>query len=194
MKFGYARVSKFEQNLDLQLDALFKEKIKEGNIYTDKISRASEKRENLDKMLKQFREGDQLIVWKLDRICGSIIQLVKLLDILEEKGVSFRSIMEPFIDTTDKSPHRDFIIKMFGLLAEFERNLIVERTKAGLQAARKRGKVLGPPRGLSKKAEQTAILAEQYHREGKLKVSQILDKLEISRGSYYKYLRHRGAM
>jgi len=194
MKFGYARVSKFEQNLDLQLDALFKQEIKVENIYTDKISRASDSRLNLEKLKNQLREGDELIVWKLDRICGSIIQLVKLLDELEEKKVAFRSIMEPFIDTTDKSSHRDFITKMFGLLAEFERNLIIERTKAGLEAARKRGKVLGPPRGLSKKAEQTAILAEQYYKKGTLKVDEILDKLKISRGSYYKYLRHRGVM
>ena len=110
----------------------------------------------------------------------------------EEKGVKFKSITEPFIDSTDKSSHSEFIINIFDALAQLERDIIIERTKAGLESARRRGKVLGAPTGISKKNQQKAVLCEEYFKEGKLTVFEICERLDISRATYYKYLRHRG--
>lgn len=192
MVFGYARVSTFEQNLDLQIDALFKEGVEQKNIYVDKVSGSSAQRVELDKLLAHLREGDTLLVWKLDRMARSLIHFTNLANLLKDKSVAFKSITEPFLDTTSASPHGKFLVNIFASLAEFERDIIIERTKAGLESTRRRGKVLGPPRGLSKKAEQKAVLAEDYFRKGELTVDEILEKLNISRGTYYKYLRHRG--
>ncbi len=192
MIFGYARVSTNEQNLDLQIDAFLKEGIKEKNIYTDKVSSTKEERKSLAKLLDYVREGDTIVVWKLDRLARSLIHFTKLMNEFEEKGVKFKSLTEPFIDTTDKSSHSEFIINIFAALAQLERDIIIERTKAGLESAKRRGKVLGAPRGISKKNQQKAVLCEQYFREGILTVTEICERLEVSRATYYKYLRYRG--
>ncbi len=111
---------------------------------------------------------------------------------LEEKGVKFKSITEPFIDTTKKSSHSTFLVNMFAALAQLERDIIIERTKAGLESARRRGKILGAPKGLSKKNQQKAVLCEEYFKEGNMTVIEICDRLDISRATYYKYLQIRG--
>ncbi len=192
MIFGYARVSTNEQNLDLQIDAFLKEGIKDKNIYADKVSSIKEERKNLSKLLDYVREGDTIVVWKLDRLARSPIHFTNFINQLNDKEVKFRSITEPFLDTTDKSSHSQFIINMFAALAQLERDIIIERTKAGLESARRRGKILGAPKGISKKNQQKAVLCEEYFRDGKLTVSEICESLEISRATYYKYLRHRG--
>jgi len=192
MVFGYARVSTMEQSLDLQLDALLKEGIPQKNIYTDKVSSTKEVRKSLSKLLKYVRDGDTIVVWKLDRLARSLIHFTNLMTKLKEKGVRFRSITEPFIDTTEKSSHSEFIINIFAALAQLERDIIIERTKAGLESARRRGKVLGAPKGLSKKNQQKAVLCEEYFNNGVLTVTEICERLNISRTTYYKYLRLRG--
>jgi DNA invertase Pin-like site-specific DNA recombinase len=111
---------------------------------------------------------------------------------LNEKGVKFRSITEPFLDTTDKSSHSQFIINIFAALAQLERDIIIERTKAGMASAKARGKIFGAPKGITKKNQQKAIICEQYFKEGKLTVKEICELVEISRATYYKYLRYRG--
>ena len=192
MVFGYARVSTAEQNLDLQLDAFLKEGIDEKNIYTDKVSSSQEERKSLSKLLEYARDGDTIVVWKLDRLARSLIHFTNFINQLNEKGIKFRSITEPFLDTTDKSSHSQFIVNLFAALAQLERDIIIERTKAGLASARARGKVFGAPKGLSKKNQQKAIICEQYFKEGKLTVSEICDRVDVSRATYYKYLRVRG--
>ena len=192
MVFGYARVSTMEQSLDLQLDALLKEGIPQKNIYTDKVSSTKEVRKSLSKLLKCVRDGDTIVVWKLDRLARSLIHFTNLMAKLKEKGVRFRSITEPFIDTTEKSSHSEFIINIFAALAQLERDIIIERTKAGLESARRRGKILGAPKGLSKKNQQKAVLCEEYFNNGVLTVTEICERLNISRTTYYKYLRLRG--
>ncbi len=132
------------------------------------------------------------MVWKLDRLARSLIHFTKLMNEFKEKGVKFKSITEPFLDTTDKSSHSQFIVNLFTALAQLERDIIIERTKAGLESARRRGKVLGAPKGIGKKNQQKAVLCEEYFNEGKLTVSEICERLEISRATYYKYLRYRG--
>ncbi|MBC7000342.1 recombinase family protein [Cytophaga sp. FL35] len=192
MVFGYARVSTAEQNLNLQIDALLKEGIKEKNIFTDKVSSSREERKSLSRLLNFVREGDTIVVWKLDRLARSLIHFTKLMNELDQKGVKFKSITEPFIDTTERSSHSEFIINLFASLAQLERDIIIERTKAGLQSARRRGKVLGAPKGISEKNKQKAVLCEEYFKEGRLTVTEICERLKISRATYYKYLRHRG--
>jgi len=192
MVFGYARVSTAEQSLNLQLDAILKEGIEQKNIYTDKVSSTKEERKSLAKLLNYVREGDTIVVWKLDRLARSLIHFTKLMQELDEKGVKFRSITESFIDTTKKSSQSEFIINIFAALAQLERDIIIERTKAGLESARRRGKILGAPKGISKKNQQKAVLCEEYFKEGKLSVSEICERLDISRATYYKYLRYRG--
>tara|TARA_R110000765_G_scaffold426532_1_gene542493 strand:- start:9056 stop:9667 length:612 start_codon:yes stop_codon:yes gene_type:complete len=192
MIFGYARVSTTEQNLDLQLDAFLKEGIDRNNIYTDKVSSSQEERKSLSKLLDYARDGDTIVVWKLDRLARSLIHFTNFINQLNEKGIKFRSITEPFLDTTDKSSHSQFIVNLFAALAQLERDIIIERTKAGLASARARSKVFGAPKGLSKKNQQKAIICEQYFKEGKLTVSEICDRVDVSRATYYKYLRVRG--
>lgn len=192
MKFGYARVSTGDQNLDLQIDALEKEGIETENIYLDQVSGSRSDRPQLNSLLDKLRKGDVLYVWKLDRMARSLIHLVKLVDGFKRDGIGFKSITEPFIDTSQNSPHSDLLLNLIGSFAQFEKDLIRERTKAGLESARRRGKVLGAPKGLSKKAERKAVLAEEHFRKGEMTVEEILDDLGISRGTYYKYLRIRG--
>ena len=192
MIFGYALVSTNEQNLDLQIDAFLKEGINNKNIYTDKVSSTKKNRKSLNRLFNYVREGDTIVVWKLDRLARSLIHFTKLMNELEVKGVKFKSITEPFINTTEKSSHSNFLVNMFAALAQLERDIIVERTKAGLESARRRGKILGAPKGISKKNQQKAVLCEEYFKDGNLTVSEICDRLEISRATYYKYLRHRG--
>lgn len=192
MDFAYGRVSKHEQNLQLQIDAFIEAGIPHKNIFLDKDSRAKENRKNFKKVKELLREGDVLVIWKLDRAIGSLIQLDSLVKELDEKGVSLKVITQPFIDTSNKNPFGKFIINMFGLLAEFERDTIIERTNAGLASARRRGVVLGAPKGLSKKNKQKAKLVASHFKDGLLTVEEICDEVKISRGTYYKYLEYEG--
>ena len=192
MEFGYAMVSTSDQSLNLQIDALLKEGIEKKNIHPDKVSSTVKERKSRNKLLDFVREGDTIVVWKLDRLARSLIHYTKLMNELEGKGVKFKSITEPFIDTTKEPSHSRILVNMFAALAQLERDIIVERTKAGLESARIRGRVLGAPKGLSKKNKQKTVLCEEYFKEGRMTVTEICDRLEISRATYYKYLRIRG--
>jgi DNA invertase Pin-like site-specific DNA recombinase len=144
MKVGYARVSTQEQNLDLQIKAL--DQFGCDKVFKDKgISGTQRDRPQLKKALAALDDGDVLVVWKLDRLGRSLAHLIGLVSELKGRGVGFASVSEK-IDTT--SPGGKLFFHMMGALAEFERDLIVERTKAGMQAARRRGKHLGRPRKL----------------------------------------------
>jgi DNA invertase Pin-like site-specific DNA recombinase len=141
MKVGYARVSTQEQNLDLQMKAL--ERAGCEKVYKDRgISGTQRDRPQLKKALASLEKGDVLVVWKLDRLGRSLGHLIELVSQLKDRGVGFASLSED-INTT--SPGGKLFFHMMGALAEFERDLIVERTKAGMDAARKRGQHLGRP-------------------------------------------------
>jgi len=145
MKVGYARVSTSEQNLDLQIKALKTAGCE--SIFSDKgISGTQRDRPQLMKALKALKEGDVLVVWKLDRLGRSLGHLIDMVTNLREQGIGFASVSES-IDTT--TPGGKLFFHMMGALAEFERDLIVERTKAGMDAARSRGQHLGRPRKLN---------------------------------------------
>ncbi|MBD1261993.1 recombinase family protein [Maribacter polysiphoniae] len=191
MLFGYVRVSTKTQNPSLQIDALLKEGVKEKNIFRDVSSGAKAERHDLDLMISRLREGDTVIVWKLDRIARSISHLLKLVDQFEKLGVKFKSINDPFIDTT--SAHGKFIITLFGAVAQLERDIIIERTTAGLKSARRRGVQLGRKKGLGKEAKQKAMLAAAYYRENKLPIVDIMKLVGIkSKPTLYKYLAIQG--
>ena len=145
---GYARVSTQEQELQLQLDALEKAGCTKSQIFVDKASGAKMERPGLDKCLLELQAGDTLIVWRLDRLGRSMHHLVLLVEDLRIKNIGFKSICDGVIDTTTASG--ELIFNMFSSLAQFERRLIQERTKAGLDAARSRGK-----KGGRKKVENT---------------------------------------
>jgi DNA invertase Pin-like site-specific DNA recombinase len=187
MRVGYARVSTKDQNLDLQVDALQKEECEE--VFREVASGAKTARPVLDDLLSRLRAGDVLVIWKLDRLGRSLKHLVTLATELMEQEVGLISLNDP-IDTT--TPQGRLVFNIFASLAEFERDLIRERTQAGLKAARARGRKGGRPRGLSKKAEATAMAAETLYREGKLSVQEICDQLDISKPTLYAYLSHRG--
>jgi len=187
MRIGYARVSTRDQNLDLQIDALKAAGCE--RIYQDVASGANTARPALDELLGQLRAGDVLVIWKLDRIGRSLKHLVELVGDLVKRKVGLLSLNDP-IDTT--SAQGRFVFNLFASLAEFERELIRERTNAGLEAARARGRVGGRPKGLSPKAESTALAAETLYRERKLSVAAIAQRLHITKSTLYSYLRHRG--
>jgi DNA invertase Pin-like site-specific DNA recombinase len=187
MKFGYARVSTHEQILDLQIDALKAAGCE--RIYQEKASGSKAERPELMRMLDQLRAGDTVIIWKLDRLGRSLAHLIKLVSDLEEQGVGLLSLNDP-IDTT--TPQGRLVFRIFASLAEFERDVIRERTMAGVASARRRGRLLGRPKGLTKNAEQKARLAESLYKDENFSVEQIARELRISKTTLYKYLRHRG--
>ncbi len=187
MKIGYARVSTRDQNLDLQIRALQEAGCKK--IYEEKMSGVKADRPVLSDLLNHLREGDVLIIWKLDRLGRSLKNLVAIVNQLMEKKVGLQSLNDP-VDTT--TPHGRLTFNLFASLAEFERDVIQERTQAGLSAARARGRKGGRPLGLSKKAESIACAAETLYLERKLSVRQIADRLDIAKTTLYNYLRKRG--
>lgn len=140
-------------------------------------------------MIQQLREGDVVVIWKLDRIGRSLKDLVSIINRIQEKGAGLKSLND-HIDTT--TPHGRLTFHLFASLAEFERDIIRERTKAGLEAARARGRKGGRPKGLSQEAEHKAIIAKQLYEDGKLSVSKVCKQLSISKMTLYKYLRHKG--
>lgn len=187
MKIGYARVSTRDQKLDLQIDALKNAGCEK--IFSDVISGASKERPNLNAMLEQCRTGDTIVIYKLDRLGRSLIHLVNLVNKLMEDGIHLQSLTDNIDTSTSQGK---LMFNVFASLAEFERDLIRERTQAGLKAARARGRLGGRPKGLSKEAEATSYAAAALYRERKLSVQQICDRLGISKMTLYKYLRYRG--
>lgn len=180
MLIGYARVSKDDQNLDSQRDELKMSGCEK--IYTDKISGVSDDRTGLDELLGFARPGDVLVVCRLDRLGRTLKKLILLIEELSSKGIGFRSLRES-IDTTTSGGK--LIFHVFGALAEFERTLISERTKAGLLAARARGRNGGRPRLMDQsKAEQARTLYK-----GAFSVSEICKSLGVSRGTFYRSLK-----
>ena len=183
MLVGYARVSTHEQNLMLQTDALRKAGC--CKIFEDRISGAKNERPGLAAALAYVRKGDALLVWRLDRLGRSLKDLIEMISGLEKRGVGFRSLQES-IDTTTSGGR--LIFHVFGALAEFERNLIRERTRAGLAAARARGRKGGRPRKLDGKQIE---LAHQLYKEKRYTIKEICRILGVSKPTLYAYLRRR---
>lgn len=187
MKFGYARVSTNDQSPDLQIDQLKQAGCDE--ILEETASGAKTTRPMLDRLLENVRPGDTIVIWKLDRLGRSLGHLVELVNTLMERQVGLISLQDPINTTTAQGR---LIFNIFASLAEFERDLIIERTQAGLAAARARGRIGGRPKGLSDAAKKKAIAAEALYVKGELSVNEIADNLGISKVTLYRYLRYRG--
>jgi len=181
MLIGYARVSTHDQTLALQQDALTKAGC--NKIFTDTASGVKTDRNGLDKALSYVRAGDTLVVWRLDRLGRSLPHLITMITSLEERGIGFKSLTEN-IDTT--SSGGKLIFHIFGALAEFERNLIRERTTAGLSAARARGRKGGRPKGLT---GRRLSIAQDLYNNPQNKIPEILQTLKISKATLYRYIK-----
>lgn len=178
---GYARVSTLEQNADLQIHAL--ESAGCLRVYTDHgVSGTKAKRPELERLLDNARAGDELVVWKLDRLGRSTQHLIETIEMFKTRGVAFRSVTDP-VDTT--TPAGNLVFQIFAALAEFERALIVERTQAGLEAARANGRHGGRKSNISPEA------AEHIHklREEKWTVRQIAKVVRVSPSAVSRLLR-----
>jgi DNA invertase Pin-like site-specific DNA recombinase len=180
MNFGYARVSTDEQTTAAQVEALKAAGCEDHNIFKESISGGSRDRPELNRILEYARKGDVLVVWKLDRLSRSLSDLLFILDKLEHRGVAFKSLTES-IDTS--SPAGKLIMHVIGAFAEFERGIIRERTKLGLQRARAHGKILGARHKLTKIQQAEALKMIADHGRTQAEVAEIfnVDKSTISR-------------
>jgi DNA invertase Pin-like site-specific DNA recombinase len=181
MLIGYARVSTADQTLNLQQDALTKAGCSE--IFTDIASGAKTERRGLDEALRYVRPGDTLVVWRLDRLGRSLPHLITTMTALEERGIGFKSLTEN-IDTTTSGGK--LIFHIFGALAEFERNLIRERTTAGLMAARARGRKGSRPHALT---DRQISIAQSLYADKKTLIPEICRTLKISRATFYRSIK-----
>ena len=179
MKIGYARVSTSDQTLEPQKDALLEASCEK--LFTDVASGARSQRPGLDKAIAFCRNGDTLVVWKLDRMGRSMSHLIEMIQKLENRGVGFQSLTEK-IDTTTAGGR--LIFHLFGALAEFERDLIRERVQAGLKSARARGCKGGRP----PVSEETKRMAKTLMADKNLSVKQICERLGIAKSTLYKYV------
>jgi len=183
MLIGYARVSTQDQTLDLQTDALTQSGCEK--LFTDMTSGAKAERPGLQDAINHLRAGDTLVVWRLDRLGRTLKHLITTITELSDQNIGFKSLQE-HIDTTTSGGK--LIFHIFGALAEFEREIIRERTSAGLQAARARGRIGGRPKIQSLDPKKMA-LAKQLHDDRSRPVQEICDTLQIGRSTLYRYLR-----
>jgi DNA invertase Pin-like site-specific DNA recombinase len=181
MKIGYSRVSTSEQTLMPQDDLLLVEGCEK--IFSDVASGANTERVHLHQALEYIRSGDTLVVVKLDRLGRSLKHLIEVVSGLEARGIGFKSLTEG-IDTTTSGGR--LVFHIFGAIAEFERDLIRERTQAGLKAARARGRMGGRPRKMTPEKIQQAKALGADHQ---ITVGQICETLGISRDTYYRYVK-----
>jgi DNA invertase Pin-like site-specific DNA recombinase len=181
MLIGYARVSTHDQTLNLQKDAL--EKAGCSKIFTDTASGTLAERRGLDEALTYVRSGDTLVVWRLDRLGRSLRHLIETITALHERQIGFKSITEN-IDTTTSGGK--LIFHIFGALAEFERDIIRERTQAGLLAARVRGRKGGRPKALQ---TNKVAMAQALYNDKQHSIAEICRTLKISKATLYRYIK-----
>jgi DNA invertase Pin-like site-specific DNA recombinase len=180
MKIGYARVSTVDQNLELQTDAL--EKAGCEKIFTDQASGTRDDRKGLIDAIEFCRKGDSLVVWKLDRLGRSLKHLIETINQLHGKKVGFVSLQES-IDTTTSGGK--LVFHVFGALAEFERELITERTNAGLASARSRGRLGGRPKAMTVKQLR---IAQTMLKDPRTTIKEVCETLQVSKTTLYRYL------
>ena len=193
MLIGYARVSKSDnsQVLDLQIDALTNAGVKEENIYSDKISGSKDERPGLENCLKALREDDILVVYKLDRLGRNLKHLIQTVEDLTKRKIGFKVLSGQGVNIDTTTPAGKMIFSIFGALAEFERELIRERTIAGITAARARGRMGGRKFNLTKAQVR---LAEASMKNRDTSVTELCKELKITRATLYKYISPNGEL
>ncbi len=193
MLIGYARVSKSDghQVLDLQIDALTNSGVKEENIYSDKISGSKDERPGLENCLKALREEDILVVYKLDRLGRNLKHLIQTVEDLTKRKIGFKVLSGQGVNIDTTTPAGKMIFSIFGALAEFERELIRERTIAGINAARARGRMGGRKFNLTKAQVR---LAEASMKNRDTSVTELCKELKITRATLYKYISPTGEL
>ena len=193
MLIGYARVSKSDnsQVLDLQIDALTNSGVKEENIYSDKISGSKDERLGLENCLKALREDDILVVYKLDRLGRNLKHLIQTVEDLTKRKIGFKVLSGQGVNIDTTTPAGKMIFSIFGALAEFERELIRERTIAGINAARARGRMGGRKFNLTKAQVR---LAEASMKNRDTSVTELCKELKITRATLYKYISPTGEL
>jgi DNA invertase Pin-like site-specific DNA recombinase len=182
MTVGYARVSTPEQKLEAQIALLEKEGCEK--IYTDIASGTRDDRKGLNEMLKYMRKGDTILTYKNDRVFRSLRNMVELIDRFNEAGVHFKSLSEPEFDTT--SANGKFLLQIFAAVAEFERNLISERTKVGLDNARKRNKLLGRPKGAKVETIEKYHYAKHLYENQGVSIDNACKRAKLGKTSFYR--------
>lgn len=182
MVIGYARVSTNEQNIQNQIDLLKREGCEK--IFSDIASGVREDREGLKTLLSFARKDDIIMVYKSDRIFRSLKNMIDIIDLLNKKGVKFVSITEPAFDMT--TANGKFVIQIFGAVAEFERNLISERTKSGLNSARIRNKNLGRPKGAKKDSLDKYNYVKHLYDNVDMSIDKACKKAGISKSTFYR--------
>ena len=180
---GYARVSTEEQSLDMQVKALERAGVNRDDIYVEKVSGAASKRYKLDEAIADLREGDTFVVWKLDRVGRSLIDLLNRMKTIDKAGAKFQSITEA-IDT--KTIGGRLLLNVLGAIAEFERDLIQERTKAGVKRAKEKGIRFGQPEKLTDAQKKTAA---KLRKQG-VSVREIAKQFSVSAQTIYAHTRH----
>lgn len=185
---GYARVSTNEQDLNLQLDALKEAGCSKELIFIDKASGAKTERPGLDKCLEELQSGDTLLVWRLDRLGRSMAHLVNLVQSLFERKIGFKSLCDGVIDTTTASG--ELVFNIFSAMAQFERRLIQERTRAGLASARARGRMGGRP--ALRADDPKVITARKMYENKSLSIDDICKTLKVSRSTFFRYVNGNG--
>jgi DNA invertase Pin-like site-specific DNA recombinase len=184
MKIGYVRVSKEEQNEQLQIDALKKYGCEK--IFQEKVSGTAKVRVEFERMKEVLRKEDELVVWDIDRLGRTTLELIMFVDELNQKGILFKSLSQSLIDTTTETG--EFVFKLFALLAEHERKRLIRRTKAGQEAARARGRMGGRPKGLSPHYQEISPLVISAYKEHR-SIREIMKAFKIpSTTTVYKIL------
>ena len=189
--FAYGRVSTDNQNLDIQVDRFLLVGIKKENIYLDKDSGKNDDRKQLQLLLSKLRSGDKVVFYDLTRLGRNIKYLITLIEHFNSIGVHFQDLTNPFINTESSlTAEGELIFLIFGALGQYFRKSSNEKVKAGLEAARKRGKVGGRPKGLSNRLKEKAHLAVLMHKNPETSIKDIMKTLQISQGSVYRCFDH----
>jgi len=184
MLVGYARVSTIEQNLDRQLDALTKYGVDERNIYKEKITGTKRDREQLNRLIKELKINDVVLIADLTRISRSTKDLLEIISSIKSKGASIKSIKDTWLDTSTDNPYNEFLLTVMAGLSQLERDLISQRTKEGLASAKSRGREGGRPNERNSKADVVKLLGKEGY-----KIKDIVTKTGLSRTTIYRILK-----
>lgn len=192
-EFAYGRVSTESQNLDIQVDRFLLFGIKKENIYVDKDSGKNDDRKELQKLLNKLRKGDKVVFYDITRLGRNLKYLITLIEHFYELGIDFQDLTNPFINTeSTHTAEGELIFLVFGALGQYFRRSSNDKVRAGLEAARRRGKVGGRPKGLSQRLKEKAELAVIMHKNPDVSIKDIMKALQISQGSVYKCFKYVG--